>query len=112
MRRVKVEVGLVGRRYCFYLTPAMVGRDGYLPQVVVEGVAGTRRIAKGAAWAEPAWWGKDFAEARRRVEQANARLGIDPAQARKIVFSAAAAAFAEDAEQGPTSGDRPAGPTV
>jgi len=83
------------QRYCYYLTPDMLTPDGYLPVVVIEGVPGSTPPSGDAATAQPSWWGSDLALARRRVTEANARLGVSPEQAREIVLAAMTAAFAD-----------------
>ena len=81
------------QRYCYYLTPAMLSEDGYLPVIVIEGVAGSTPLSSDAAPAQPSWWGHDLAAARRRVAHANSRLGLTPEHARDIVLSALSATF-------------------
>ena len=85
---------MTARRYCLYLTPAMLTEAGYLPAVVVEELPGLRQIAPGSVYAQPWWWGRDWADAKRRVHQVNADLGVTPGQVRQLVFAAARAAFA------------------
>jgi hypothetical protein len=85
---------MVDQRYCYYLTPDMLTPDGYLPVVVIEGVPGSAPPSGDAATAQPSWWGSDLATARRRVAEANARLGVSAECARQIVLSAMTAAFA------------------
>lgn len=81
-----------GRRFCYYLTPTMLTPEGYLPVVVVEGCAGYGPPS-GQPHADPAFWGRELAVARRRVDEANAELGISREQARQIAVAACAAAF-------------------
>lgn len=92
-------------RYCYYLTPTMLTADGYLPIIVIEGVPGSTPPSGDAATAQPSWWGDDLAVAKLRVEEANARLGITPQDARNIVLSSMSVAFE-------CSGPRPANPTA
>ena len=81
------------RRYCYHLTPAMLTKGGYLPHILVEGSPGAVPPNEQAATGQPSWWGHDWPTARRRVAQANARLGLTPADTRDIVLSAIAATF-------------------
>jgi len=82
-----------GRRYCYYLTPTMLTPDGYLPAIVIEGVPGTTPPSGDAANAQPSWWGHDLAVARKRVQHANARLGLTQQDVRSIVLSSMTATF-------------------
>lgn len=82
-----------GSRFCYYLTPTMLTPEGYLPVVVVEGCAGYGPPS-GQPHADPAFWGRELATARQRVDEANTQLGISREQARQIAVAACAAAFA------------------
>ncbi len=74
------------RRWCYTIP---IGQDindhgGYVPSVAVENESGHYPMIGGAGKA-PWVWGKDLAAAEATAAELNAKMGIDPGTAMKIV---------------------------
>lgn len=77
-----------GARWCYYVpTCANYDGHGFVPSLVVEGVAGHVPMMGRGAHAAPWYWGDDLEVAQRVCESVNARRGITPLQASIIVAS-------------------------
>lgn len=77
-----------GARWCYYV-PSSSNYDGngFVPSLVVEGVAGhVPMMGRGEA-AQPWYWGNTLDEAQRTCAVANARLGLTPEECAAIVAS-------------------------
>lgn len=78
-------------RQCFYQPIEQYDENGWIPSLVTEGEPGHTPLTGSGTAAAPWYWGKTYEEARARCQEENGKLGINPADAAKIVLSSMAA---------------------
>lgn len=84
---VGAQAAISNRRVVLYVDQTMLTERGYRPVMVAEGESGYYEQGDPENLKEPWYFGHDFPTAERLVDEANARLGITPEEARDIVFS-------------------------
>ena len=84
-------------RLVLYVDETMQTPNGYIPSAVEEGIAGHSPMMGRGEFAEPWYFGPTIEEAKKQVDEFNAKLGIDPNTARDIVLSSMTASIREDA---------------
>jgi hypothetical protein len=85
-------------RQCFYIPAEQFDENGYIPSLVTEGQAGHAPLTGNGPHASPWYWGKTYEEARAVCAAENAKLGISPEDAARIVLSSVTAKDLEQTE--------------
>lgn len=86
-------------RFAFFIDITMRTPKGYIPSLVEEDEPGHWPMIGRGELAEPWYWGHDIARAKQICVEANAKLGLTPAEANEIVISSMAASNREAARQ-------------
>lgn len=86
-------------RFAFFIDITLHTPKGFIPSFVEENEPGHWPMIGRGELAEPWYWGHDIATAKRICDEANAKLGLTPAEANDIVISSMAASNREIAHQ-------------
>jgi hypothetical protein len=78
-------------RLAYFVDETFMTPNGIVPAVAEENVPGYSMCIGNGEFASPWYWGKDIATAQKICDDANAKLGLTPAEARDIVASSIAA---------------------
>lgn len=75
------------RRFAYFVDEIFMTPSGIVPAAVEEGVPGFGMMLGNGEFASPWFWGMDIATAQKICDDANAGLGLTPAEAQEIVTS-------------------------
>ena len=75
------------RRWCYFIPAAQYDDNGYIPSIVVEGVAGHFPLAGNGVGSSPWYWGKTLDEAEQTARAKNEELGVSLQAEGNIVMS-------------------------
>lgn len=76
-----------GARWCYFVPTDAHDGKGFIPSLVVEGVAGHVPMSGQGDFASPWYWGDTYEQATRTCEKVNRERGILPETAAVIVAS-------------------------
>lgn len=85
------------RRMAFFVDATMHTPNGYVPAVVYEGESGYYPMIGQGELSEPWYWGHDLTKAEQLADEANAKLGLSPEEAKAIIHSSITTQIREDA---------------
>jgi hypothetical protein len=80
-------------RWCYRIPAEPYDENGWVPSVVTENEPGHAPLTGKGTCAAPWYWGRTYEQARKTARDENAKLGLAPEDAIRIVISSMRASY-------------------